>query len=268
MDPSMLLENWIIDFPTPNPTNKEHFIRMAITGPSDSGKSYMFKYIFQKFLGKQYELVVIFCGSKDTLKEYKQLTGSKFCFETYNAEFIHLLKKQQHNLIKQGKLPLRILIIYDDFSNRKNKGDLEVFNLAIQGRHDCISFIMILHDLITLDRIVLDQMTHIITTRQMSANVFEKLAHQYLATLIENDPKFNKHFIHSKKSDIIKYISKIFHNNTNNYNCIVILLERYKKQVNQVHFSDIVKRIKAGPLSKPKEEPKGIMDVFEMYKED
>lgn len=225
----------------PDCQTKEGFLRMVIVGPSDSGKTFLFKHLANKIFINQYDVVICFCGSVDTRREYQQLFNTKFVYEAYNPEIINRIKAHQEETAKTNKKrhPVaRILIVYDDFANRGTTHNKELFELAISGRHDCISFVMILHDLACLDRIVRDNLTHMIIARQQAAAVYETVAREYLymAFAVENQDRSTR--------DIMKHIMTTLHDNTGGYYFIVVNLIAMKKNTN-AKIKDYLTKYKA-----------------------
>lgn len=229
-----ILQDWIPNFEKPNVKGKKGFLRMVITGPSDSGKSYVLK-SFAKILKKQYDVIVVICGSPDTKLEYEKLFDTKLCFDTLHETIIPSII--EHN--KKKKIPSKALIIYDDFANRQNKNNLDIFKTAISGRHNCISFVMVLHDLVLIDRVVRDQLTHIIITRQTSLNVYETIVNEFL--LVSYKAYVDSNNSKSKdKDDIVKMLQQ----NTVDHNVVIVLIAEYKKN-QDLDFYGLLKKYKA-----------------------
>lgn len=218
----------------PDIKTKENFIRMAIVGPSDSGKTYLFKYIAKKVLLAQYDLIVVFCGSEDTRMEYARELQTEFIYPEYRPDVIKLIKQVQSEV----KKPNTILVVYDDYATRNTKYNKELFDLAISGRHSCISFVMILHDLVCLDRIVRDNLTHMIVTRQQAQNVYETLAKEYLWMTVKSEMP------DATDIKVKNFIVNLLHNTTGNYNMIILCLQKIKKEPNKT-LSDYVYQLRA-----------------------
>lgn len=212
----------------PDTKTKENFIRMAIVGPSDSGKSYLFKHIAEKCLLKHYDLIIVFCGSDDTRREYSECLKTDLVYSSYNPAVIDTLKTLQKKNFDKTGIMNSVLIVYDDYANRNTRYNSEIFDLAISGRHHCISFVMILHDLTCLDRIVRDNLSHLIITRQQAIKVYETIAEEYLfmtaATELDH--------LNTKKS-INDYLISTLHNNTGNFKMVVVLLQKMKREPNK-----------------------------------
>lgn len=232
------------DIKKPNTKTKADFLRMIIVGPSDSGKSYLFKDIAKKKLHGQYDVVIVFCGSSDTLTEYKKIFNTKMAFLKYDSEIIETINREQENLVKKGKQMLRVLMIYDDFADRKNKHDNEIFHMAISGRHECMSFVMILHDLVLVDRVLRDQLTHLIITRQASLNVYTTIMQQYLYLAAVNDNEVSNN-VKSGKQKLNLYLLKLLISNTNNYQALVFLIYKARTMKESVNIRDVLKTYKA-----------------------
>lgn len=214
----------------PDRATRQNYLRMAIVGPSDTGKSFLFKEMSRKVLKAHYDLVVVFCGSEDTRREYGELFGTTNLYSEFDPAIIEKLKQIQTQPDKT-KPPLKtprlsILIVYDDFANRGTRYNKELFDLAISGRHQCISFVMMLHDLSCLDRVVRDNLTHMIITRQTASTVYETVAEQYLMmSFIEKYPDMNR-------SRLINLIINVLHTHTGNYRMIMIDVISMKKNAN------------------------------------
>lgn len=211
----------------PNRETRQNYLRMAIVGPSDTGKSYLFKELSRKVLIAHYDLVVVFCGSDDTRREYGQLFNTKHLFREFDPVIIETLKEMQIQPDKT-KPPLKtprlsILIVYDDFANRGTRYNKEIFDLAISGRHQCISSVMMLHDLSCLDRVVRDNLTHMIITRQTASTVYETVAEEYLMMA------FIGKYPGVSKSKLMNVIMNILHTHTGNYRMIMIDVISMKK---------------------------------------
>ncbi len=247
-DKEFELETWVPTFKEnkPNPIKKENFLRMVICGPSDSGKSFLLKYLGIKYFRRIYETIVVFCGSEDTLKEYGKVLKTEVLYKHYEPKYLDTIKKNQRELVAKGKPMLKILIIYDDQFTRKNNKDDSIFQAAIGGRHDAMGFCMVLHDLVLTDRVVRDQLTHLILTRQTNYDVFENVVKQFLVLSAWKCPKLPLEARQSKRK-LISYLVGLLQDSTKNYNVIVILLEAYKKN-QEAEFSDFLKIYKAGPL--------------------
>jgi hypothetical protein len=211
----------------PNRETRQNYLRMAIVGPSDTGKSHLFKEMSRKVFIAHYDLVVVFCGSDDTRREYGQLFGTPLVYSEFDPRIIETLKQKQTQPDKTkppvNTPPLSILVVYDDFANRSTRYNKEIFDLAISGRHQCISFVMMLHDLTCLDRVVRDNLTHMIITRQTASIVYETVAEQYLMmAFIGKYPEMNR-------SKLMNVIMNILHTHTGNYRMIMIDVISMKK---------------------------------------
>lgn len=230
----------------PNPIKKEGFMRMAIVGPSESGKSYLLKYLGRKYFRKIYESIFVFCGSNDTLQEYGKILKTDMLFKTYTSGILDMIKMNQKQLEKEGKPMTKVLIIYDDQFTRKNNRDDTIFHSAISGRHDCMSFCMILHDLVLTDRVVKDQFTHLILTRQTSFVIYESVVNQFLLLSAWQSPSIPIEARQSKRK-LAQYLIGLLSDTTKGYSVAVILLEEYKKN-QDAEFKDFLKKFKAGPI--------------------
>lgn len=237
------LDVWDGKIETPNPLKKSGFMRMLIVGPSDSGKSYLLEHLAKKKLKKLYEKVIVICGSRDTLKDYGNVFDTNSLYSNYDPRDIDIVKGHQRELEAKGKPMLKVLIVYDDFGTRKNKHDESIFNLAIQGRHDCISFVMVLHDLVLADRIVRDNFTHIILTRQSSYDVYNRLIEEFLLMMADNDPAISEDHKRSKQT-MSRYIRNTLVANSQNFYVIVVLLQASKKAMKS-NFKEFVLKYKA-----------------------
>lgn len=211
----------------PNRATRQNYLRMAIVGPSDTGKSFLFKELGRKVLKAHYDLVVVFCGSDDTLREYGELFGTKHVYKEFDPDVIEKIKQIQTQPDKT-KPPLKtprlsVLIVYDDFATRKTRYNQEIFDLAISGRHQCISSVMMLHDLSCLDRIVRDNLTHMIITRQTSLTVFGTVAEEYLMMA------FKMRYPDVSNSKLESMITSILNSHTGNYRMIMIDVISMKK---------------------------------------
>lgn len=211
----------------PDRATRQNYLRMAIVGPSDTGKSFLFKELGRKVLRAHYDLVVVFCGSDDTRREYSELFNTKHVYSEFDPAIIEKLKEMQTHPDKT-KPPLKtprisILIVYDDFATRKTRYNQEIFDLAISGRHQCISSVMMLHDLSCLDRIVRDNLTHMIITRQTSLTVFQTVAEEYLMMA------FKMKYPDVSNSKLESMITSVLNSHTGNYRMIMIDVISMKK---------------------------------------
>lgn len=242
----MDLNNWTTKFminKQPDTIKKANFIRACIVGPSDTGKSYLFKHLANEIFIKHYDIFVVFCGSKDTLNEYRTILNTDYAYQEYNEGVLDKLKEIQNKLVEEEKPLNRICVVYDDFADRKTKYDKQIFHLAISGRHDCMSFVFIMHDLVTLDRIVLDQLTHMFITKQQNRDVYEKITDKFLQMIVDQDPTIDEN--HKKNKNRIRdYVINTLNKNTGNYYVIVCMLEKIKKKPDQ-YFRDYVYKFKA-----------------------
>ncbi len=235
------MDNWEPYFEKPKTATKSGFIRIAVIGPSFTGKSYLVR-SFAPHLRKQYDIIVVFCGSDDTISEYKKAYGSDIrAYKTFNEEVCNTCKQHNAELEKMGKDPLKILFIFDDYANRKNKSDVDVFKLAISGRHDCISIIMVAHDLVLLDRVVRDQFTHIFLTKQTEYGVYEKVVDNYLMLALM-DEKISKN---KTKQQIKLDMIRIMQNGTQNYGILCLLIKQFRDTPNP-KLRDLLRVYKAG----------------------
>lgn len=234
------MEDWQPYFEKPKTNTKSGFIRVAVIGPSFTGKSYLVR-SFGPYLSKQYDNIIVFCGSDDTIKEYKKAYGEKVrAYKTFNEEACNACKQHNSELEASGKQPLKILFIFDDYANRKNKSDVDVFKLAISGRHDCISIIMVAHDLVLLDRVVRDQFTHIFLTKQTEYSVYEKVVDNYLMLALMNDKSAKNKTKQQIKMDMIR----IMQSGTQNYGILCLLIKQFRDTPNP-KLSDLLKVYKA-----------------------
>lgn len=211
----------------PDRRTRQNYLRMAIVGPSDTGKSFLFKEMARKVLIAHYDLVVVFCGSDDTRREYSELFRTPLVYSEFDPAVIETIKRRQVRP-RDDKPPVRtppnsVLIVYDDFANRGTRYDKELFDLAISGRHQCISFVMMLHDLTCLDRVVRDNLTHMIITRQTASIVYETVAEQYLMmSFIERYPEMSR-------TKLMNVIMNVLHTHTGGYRMIMIDVISMKK---------------------------------------
>ena len=220
---SITISEWIPEFKKPNIKDKANFLRVVICGPSNSGKSYLLNKLAIK-IRNHYDVICVYCSSNDTLVEYKKSFKTEVIKNNFDPEDIDKIKQRNTELEASGENPLKVLCIYDDYANRTNKHDDTVFNMAISGRHHCISWIMVIHDMILIDRVMRDQLTHLFLTRQTAYNIYESIVDYYLLLpamqTCDDKPKI--------RSELMKIMQK----STAYYGVVLIDLENYKKDPN------------------------------------
>lgn len=251
--PLISLKEWdALDIRSPNPLTKENYIRMTIVGPSEQGKSTIFKHLAMHKFRKQYETFVVFCGSNDTLKEYKEILDTDNVYNQFNPEILKVIKKKNEKLESEGKPMISVMCVYDDFGTRKNKNEESILDTFIQGRHHGMSICMILHDLILLDRISRDQFTHLILVRQSDPDVYEGIVEKYLLLPAMDDDTIPKE---AKKTKIAlrTYLMRLMSSNTVDYYSLVFMLSRYKK-LQTIHIQDVLLKFKADVIKLKKDE--------------
>lgn len=234
----MDIDKWEPKFKKPNTKSKSDFLRMVICGPSNSGKSYLLNHL-ASHIKNHYDLIIIYCGSKDTREEYRKSFKTDIAKNDFEPNDIEMIKMKNDKLEKNGENPIKTLCIYDDYANRQNKNDNTIFQMAISGRHHCISFIMVIHDMVLIDRVMRDQLTHLFLTRQTAYSIYEGIADYYLML-----PAMQTAGQNANKKDIKNKLMQIMQKATANFGIIVINLEKYKQNPNGT-INDLLLQYKA-----------------------
>ena len=243
---SLQLDTWEPDFPKPDPIKKSGFLRIAISGPSDSGKSHLFEYFAHKYFSRLYEVFIVFCSSDDQRAKYAKILNTKHCYKSYDSSIIDTVMQAQDKKEKSGGIPFRIMIIYDDFANRSTRTDNSIFDQFISDRHSAISICMILHDIMLLDRVSRNMLTHIFMTRQLQTQVYENMAEQYLMGPFKStsNEEIPDHLKNQSKGNIVRLLTNAMNDHTKNYNIVCILVQHYMRDQNAGLF-DVLKTFKA-----------------------
>lgn len=220
---SILINEWEPYFKKPNTKDKSNFLRVVICGPSNSGKSYLLNKLAVK-IRNHYDLIAIYCSSEDTREEYRKSFKTEVVKNSFEPEDIDKIKQRNTELEASGENPLKVLCVYDDYACRTNKNDDTIFNMAISGRHACISWIMVIHDMVLIDRVMRDQLSHLFLTRQTAYTIYESIVDYYLLLPAMQNC--------DDKSKIRNNLMKLMQKATANYGVILIDLENYKKDPN------------------------------------
>jgi GTPase SAR1 family protein len=226
-----------------NDKQKDTCLRMIVVGPSNSGKTYFVSHLGAQYLYKRYEIIIIICSSDDTRAQYGKAFKTVQLFKQPSKELFTKINDFQTKLQDSGKQLMNVLIVYDDNFTRANKNDADVFNNAIAGRHLCISYILVMHDLVLTDRVVRDQCTHLILTRQLTYSILENIAIQYLLGVARCDSRLCP-TLKTSNAAVTRYITQLMHKGAEDHNVIVITPENYKKVKNST-FDDIFRNYKA-----------------------
>ncbi len=127
-----------IDIWNPKFVRGEHF-RLSILSPSETGKSYMIRHLFEKHhFDEVFDLFVVFSKSLDNAIDqdfFASFVPGKLQFNGYKPEVVvKLFEVQDKHMSEHGKF-LNVLIIFDDCVSTKNKYSDEILQIFIRGRN-------------------------------------------------------------------------------------------------------------------------------------
>lgn len=210
----------------PSTEDKSNFIRLCVSGPSDTGKSVFLQYLYDNVFKYHYDLIVVFCKSDDQLANYKFGMKTNLCYKTYNTDVVEKIIKNN-----QGVKPLRTLILLDDIIDRASRYNKSIFDLAISGRHNCISLAIVCHSLALLDPVVRNCFSHLCITRQTNEIVYTTIYQDFLQMLARTE------YPNMTNIQLQKKIVDYMHCMTCEWNLIFINLldiKRTNKPLNQI----------------------------------
>lgn len=187
-----------------------------LIGSRKSGKSFLVKSLFKKYLSKYYHYYVIACPSKKLRDEYRKLTKSLLVFDYENAKkSLSLLRKHNENRKEKGLKMQNILFILDDVACRKNRYDSYLDILYANGRHENISIIYITQSMKWADTSWRDNSDLIFVFKPNSADTREKLLKYIILGCSD------RYFKNSKIEK--KYYEKLLREATEKkYSCLVL----------------------------------------------
>lgn len=142
------IKTWSPTFPVDE--NGFFNFSMLLIAKRYSGKTYLVKYLYDKYLKYKYDAVLVFAISP-TLKSYKQVIRRignqmiKFLPTEEDEKYERNLKIIKTIINKNKKLTgrnkINTLIIFDDTNSNKEKFSKQILQLFAMGRHHKISII-------------------------------------------------------------------------------------------------------------------------------
>ena len=122
----------------------------AFIGRCKSGKSNMIKCLCRHFR-HDFERVVVYCGSKKTLREYAEFIPPVFCHDTFDPdEFTRIYDAQERDW--DNGVNERLLVIVDDFGfNKTVMKSKPIRKVLMNGRNAGINLFISLQDAVSLE---------------------------------------------------------------------------------------------------------------------
>lgn len=201
-------------FKTPK-SQKEYFAGI-ITGSRRSGKSYMLKYLYEKYLKTQYHFTIVFTPTPN-VDYYSEFIHGKI-IEGYDDDVITVIEKSSSDLLADTGSPLKTLIILDDVCSEvdtKHKSGLS--HLFMTSRHYNISLLVICHNIKQINTVSRDCTDFVFEMTGKNSGTRERLYETFISGIADDDeiPKgmTEKKFVHHmiKKTCV-------------NFNCFVVVL--------------------------------------------
>lgn len=143
---------------------KGDYFSMVITASRNSGKTYLIKHLLDKYLIKQYDIIIFVSDSPDTVEEFEHITKAIF-LTSMNFTIINKIS----NVNKDREEPLRTLLIYDDKIGNETKYDDNLMQLFTRGRHLNLSIIFASQAKKLMDNSWLNNSDYIVLLKQNSA---------------------------------------------------------------------------------------------------
>jgi hypothetical protein len=143
---------------------KGDYFSMVITASRNSGKTYLIKHLLDKYLIKQYDIIIFVSDSPDTVEEFEHITKAIF-LTSMNFSIINKIS----NANKEREEPLRTLLIYDDKIGNETKYDDNLMQLFTRGRHLNLSIIFASQAKKLMDNSWLNNSDYIVLLKQNSA---------------------------------------------------------------------------------------------------
>lgn len=147
----------------------------------NSGKSYLLKHFYEKYLKHNYDLFIVFCK---TLKngQYDYL-DTKMKYHDYDENVIKTLTKVK-------KFNIKACIIFDDVLSLKNRYNKTLGDLFYSGRHHNLSPIYLVQKCSFLDNGWINNCTVFITLRNVSLiekkTIAEKILLDHMINIYPN----------------------------------------------------------------------------------
>ena len=116
------------------------FNRCLVTSKTKSGKSYLARYLIDKYK-HDFDKIILICPTEKINEFYKGLVKEEDVYETVNEDWIKELFKRIANTEKEKRK--NILIIFDDVGNELFVKTAAFKNLYSKGRHYLISTIFL-----------------------------------------------------------------------------------------------------------------------------
>ena len=144
-----MLNRWPAEFEKFTDRNRPaNFERKAIKpfsmlciAPSDSGKTYMIKSVYNSSLRNAFDMVVVYSKTNKYNNQYSFLGNKLVNHEKFSDESLELLTEKQNDFLRECGRLLNILVIFDDISDKKMKVNDNVNDIFAMGRHLGISCI-------------------------------------------------------------------------------------------------------------------------------
>lgn len=195
-----------------------------ISASRNSGKTYLIRYLYKHHLRKNFDIVIVFCGSK-AIDTYAEWVPGQLLFSEFDPEIIKRCQDQYNEFFKIYRRPMRTLVIMDDILTDKLMYDQTIKDLYTKGRHCHISLVILGHKITMFNTAWRENITFLICLRTKTNSAKEHLIDQYLADIYEEDANKSKADIKREWLDCIRTIHSV------DYQAIVVDYEKTDNQI-------------------------------------
>lgn len=159
---------------------------LIVSATRGCGKSHMVRHLFEKYWKKQFDIVIVFCGS-DYIDTYAEFIPGQLLYSDYQPEVIDRVYTQLHECRGYGKNGFRTLVIMDDIMSETLKSDESIRKIFRDGRHQNMSIVVIGHTLTDFNPKWRSCINYVIAFRAPDLNSKEHLVNQYLSGIFDDD---------------------------------------------------------------------------------
>jgi hypothetical protein len=151
-----------------------------------SGKSHLIKYLFTKYWGKKFDMVVVMSPTMFT-GFFEEFVFGNFFFESLNEEFLETIFLKQRQRAEEGKKARQILLILDDCSDSRERYSNILQRIFTTGRHLNVSIIFSSQETVLSSTVARNNSDFILIGKNLGGRGRQNVTENFLMGNIDDD---------------------------------------------------------------------------------